>query len=101
GSLLIQKLRREEMPPRNRLVEASVKLIEPHEVESLARWIAAGAPEVVQQPDVAGGTPDPLVSDQDRSFWAFRPPQPVPVPVVADAGRVRNPIDAFILQKLG
>jgi hypothetical protein len=40
------------------------------------------------------------VSDKDRSFWSFQPPKAVQVPVVRDARRVRNPIDAFILHKL-
>ena len=87
------------MPPTRRLVEASVKPIEPGEIDVLARWIAAGAPEVDVEPDVATTKPDPLVTDKDRDFWAFRPPQPVAVPTVRDAGRVRNPIDAFVLAK--
>jgi mono/diheme cytochrome c family protein len=99
-SLIIKKLRAGEMPPRDRLVEASVKPIEPTETEVLARWIAAGAPEVAFEPDVATTTPDPLVTDKDRDFWAFRPPQPVAIPAVQHAALVRNPIDAFILQKL-
>ena len=44
-------------------------------LELLARWIAAGAPEVAVEPDVATTKPDPLVTDKDRDFWAFRPPQ--------------------------
>ncbi len=99
-SLLVKKISAGEMPPRDRLVEVSVKLIEPAEAEVLTKWIAAGAPEVAVTPDVASTTPDPLVSDQDRDFWAFRPPRPVAIPAVCDAARVRNPIDAFILQKL-
>ena len=55
---------------------------------------------MTQEPDVAGRTPDSLVSDKDRDFWAFRPPQPLSVPEVRESARVRNPIDAFILQKL-
>jgi hypothetical protein len=66
----------------------------------LARWIAAGAPEVAVEPDVATTTSDPLVTAKDRDFWAFRPPRPVKVPVVRHASRVRNPIDAFILHRL-
>jgi hypothetical protein len=97
---LIKKVRAGQMPPRKLLVEASVKLIEPTEIDLLARWITAGAPEVTQQPDIAGRTPDNLVSDKDRDFWAFRPPQPIQVPEVHAPGRVRNPIDAFVLQKL-
>jgi hypothetical protein len=99
-SLLLKKIRAGEMPPRKRLVEVSVQPITPAETEVLARWIAAGDPEVVIAPDVATGSPDPLVSARDRDFWAFRPPQAVKVPTVRQAARVRNPIDAFILQKL-
>jgi mono/diheme cytochrome c family protein len=99
-SRLLQKVRAGQMPPRDRLVEASVKPIEPSETDVLARWVAAGAPEVAVEPDVATTVPDPLVTDADRDFWAFRPPQPVTVPAVRDAARVRNPIDAFILQRL-
>jgi mono/diheme cytochrome c family protein len=99
-SLLVRKVREGAMPPRHRLVEASVKPIEPTEVETVVRWIAAGAPEVAVVPDVATTTPDPLVTDRDRDFWAFRPPQTVEVPPVTAISRVRNPIDAFILRKL-
>jgi hypothetical protein len=49
---------------------------------------------------VATTQPDPLVSDQDRQFWAFQPPVAAAPPVVRAAGRVRNPVDAFILKKL-
>ena len=99
-SLVIQKVRDGKMPPRDRLVEACVKPAEAAECDVLARWVAAGAPESAAQPDVASTTPDPLVSDKDRDFWAFRPPRAVAVPTVRHADRVRNPIDAFILQKL-
>jgi hypothetical protein len=99
-SLILKKVRAGQMPPRDRLVEVSVKPIEPAETEVLTRWVAAGAPEIALAPDVATTTPDPLVTDKDRDFWAFRPPQPVEIPVVRQAALFRNPIDAFILQKL-
>jgi len=99
-SRVIEKVRSGQMPPRDRLVEVSIKPIEPAETEVLARWLALGAPEIVLTPDVATTTPDPLVTDKDRQFWAFRPPQPVTVPTVRLAVRVRNPIDAFVLQSL-
>ena len=70
----------------------------PAELELLVRWIAAGAPEVSVAPDIATTTPDPLVTEKDRDFWAFRPPRLVTPPVAS--ARVRNPIDAFIVQKL-
>jgi mono/diheme cytochrome c family protein len=101
ASRLIARIQAGEMPPRDRLVEASVKPIEDSETETLARWIAAGAPEVQSKPDVATNAPDPLVSEKDRDFWAFRAPESPPVPAVIPQDQVRNPIDAFILQKLG
>ena len=99
-SLLIKKLQAGTMPPRNRLVEASVKPIEATEIEVLAKWIAAGAPELDIQPDIATTTPDTLVNDKDRDFWSFRPAKAVTIPSVRTTDRVRNPIDAFILEKL-
>src|SRR5262245_6737508 len=91
-SLLIKKARAGQMPPRERLVEVSVKPIESAEIETLAKWIAVGAPEVDVAPDVATTTPDSLVSDRDREFWAFQAPRPVAVPKVGNTAGVRNPI---------
>jgi mono/diheme cytochrome c family protein len=99
-SLLLKKVRSGDMPPRRRIIEVSVKPIEPAEIDMLAKWIAAGAPEVPIQPDVATNEPDPLVTDKDRAFWAFQPPRAVVPPEVKTEGRVRNPIDAFVLHKL-
>lgn len=99
-SLLIKKLRAGQMPPRDRLVEACVKPMEQNDIETVAKWIALGAPELKIRADVATTKPDPLVSDKDREFWAFQPPRQVTVPRVQHAKQVRNPIDAFILQKL-
>jgi hypothetical protein len=54
---------------------------------------------------VAHGT-DPLakydeaIKPADRGHWAFRPVQPVRVPVVSDTSWPRNPIDAFVLARL-
>ena len=99
ASLLIQKIHSGEMPPLRRVVEVSIKPIEPHETALLAEWIAAGAPEVSPH-QLAPDAGDGLVSDEDRQFWSFRPPQAAEPPAVRDAARVRNPIDAFLLAKL-
>ena len=99
-SLMLRKIRDGSMPPRRRVVEVSIKPIEAAETDLLARWIERGAPEAQIEPDVAGDSPDPLVTDKDREFWAFQAPRPVEVPTVRSAERVRNPIDAFILRKL-
>ncbi|MDA0833803.1 MAG: DUF1553 domain-containing protein [Planctomycetota bacterium] len=99
-SLLIKKIRSEEMPPRRKVVDVSIKPIEPDETDTIIAWIAAGALESDIPPDIATTDPDPLVSDEDRDFWSFQPPQLPTVPSVVHTDRVRNPIDAFVLAKL-
>ena len=110
-SRLLQRIRAGEMPPPDRLVEASVKPVEPSELNTLTRWISAGAPEVDASDDTVHGT-NPAVSDKstDKStdeptdersdLWSFKSPQQVDIPNVRNKERVRNPIDAFVLQKL-
>ncbi|MSR57364.1 MAG: DUF1553 domain-containing protein [Planctomycetaceae bacterium] len=99
-SLLIQRIRSAEMPPIKELIEVSIKPIEPAEIETIAAWIARGAPEANEEPDVATTIPDPAVTDQERDFWSFRPPVAAATLVVRQTNRVRNPVDAFILAKL-
>ncbi len=99
-SLLLQKIRSGEMPPRRRIIEVSIKPIETAETELLARWVGLGAPEVKIEPDVAGSRPDPLVTEKDRAFWAFHPPHAVTPPAVKQRAFLRNPVDAFVLYKL-
>ena len=99
-SLLIKKVRAGEMPPRRRVVEVSVKPIEPAEIELIAKWIELGAPEAATDPHDAGAERDSLVTDNDRAFWSFQPPRRVAVPRVQHTELVRNPIDAFVLTKL-
>jgi cytochrome c553 len=98
-SLILQRIVAQQMPPLG-VFDTGVTRPPDPDVEKLKQWIAQGAPEREVQPDVAGAGPDPLVTDQDRQFWAFRPPRPVEVPGVQHQERVRNPIDAFILKKL-
>ncbi|MCH2375679.1 MAG: PSD1 and planctomycete cytochrome C domain-containing protein, partial [Planctomycetes bacterium] len=99
-SLILKRILAEEMPPRRRLVEVSVKTMTDHEVDLLTRWIAQGAVGSDTPPDVATRSPDPLVSDDERSFWSFRSPELVAVPDVSEGDRRRNPIDAFVAKKL-
>ena len=97
NSLMLKRILAEEMPPRKRLIEAHVKPMEDHEVEILGSWIQAGAPEVDV---VSHRAEEDLVSDEDRHFWAFQPPQEMPVPPVEQPELTRNPIDAFVLEQL-
>ena len=39
-------------------------------------------------------------TDAQRSFWSLQPVKKPPVPTVRNAAKARNPIDAFLLQKL-
>ena len=97
-SLILKRILAEEMPPRKRLIEASVKPMEDREVELLRQWILAGAPEI--EVDSLRAEAQLSISDEDRQFWSFQPPRKLPVPTVRHDERVRNSIDAFVLEKL-
>ena len=99
-SLILKKIASGEMPPRRRLVEVSIKVIESPEIELLTKWIALGAPETPASADVVAADNEKNISDDDRKFWSFQPPRAAAVPTVKDVGRVRNPIDAFVRSKL-
>lgn len=96
-SLLLKRVHAREMPPPKELIRAGVRPLEPSEIERLNQWIGEGAKEYDIPPDVQTSEPDPLVTDEDRQFWAFQPPQKPNVPPGASA---RHPIDAFLLRKL-
>ena len=99
-SLLIRRIEAADMPPAESQAGYSVRPVTSRELEKLKKWIAAGAPS--QEPEVLEPGPgaDPLVSEQDRKFWAFQPPQRPAVPRVRQQQRVRTPIDAFLLARL-
>lgn len=79
ASLLIQLMKSKDpdeiMPPPE-----SHKKMEPEHIALLERWIAEGA--------------------EYEGHWAFIPPTRPVAPEVAAAEAVRNPVDAFIQQKL-
>ena len=100
ASLMVQKIRSGAMPPNKRLFEVGVTPVSETDLAKLEQWILEGAPEKDIKPDVAGHGPDPLVSDEDRQFWAFQPPEQVEPPSVENEEQVSNPIDAFVLRKL-
>jgi mono/diheme cytochrome c family protein len=95
-SLLISAVRHDglEMPPKKRLSD--------EEIESLERWINAGA--VWPEAGEAGLTLRNRVGIDaaDRHYWAFQPLAAPAIPDVSaqlDASRVRNEIDAFIVDR--
>ncbi len=91
-SLLIQKLRDDEMPPEDKPRLSALQ------IETITRWVAQGAP--VARPEPQSVSDDPVLSVEDRAHWAFQPVRPMPPPTVQHANRVRTPIDAFLLAKL-
>ena len=94
-SLLIHKIEADEMPPVALQKKYAVRTPTEAEIQTLRQWIAAGcppAPEVEEQPIE--------FSEADRNFWAFVPPTRPETPSVASRNLVRNPIDAFLLEKL-
>ncbi len=94
SSLLIHRLRDGEMPP----VEDASKKVPADDIRTIARWIDQGAATLRPEPDTL--TDAHLITEEERSFWAFQPIRRPAVPPVANADRVNNPIDAFILQRL-
>ena len=80
-----------QMPPKKRLSEKQVKLLE--------KWIDMGAP----WPGAAAGArvvKRAKISEEDRGWWAFQPVRKPDVPSVAGDSWSRNEIDRFILTRL-
>jgi len=93
-SLLIKRIVSRACPPDQNISMAGIERMDKGELKTLRDWIAAGAPEVKQQ--LAPQKVDPKA----REHWAFQSPQRAEVPRVQAAGRVANPIDAFLLKQL-
>jgi hypothetical protein len=94
-SLILKRIHAKDMPPPKELIRAGVRPMESSEINLLARWIEQGAIKHDVAPDVQTETPDSLVSDDDRTFWAFQSPVKPDVP----KGEL-SPIDYFIQRKL-
>ncbi|MDZ4689429.1 MAG: DUF1553 domain-containing protein, partial [Planctomycetaceae bacterium] len=95
NSLLIDAIRYEslQMPPDRKLSDA--------EIEILTDWFKQGAPwPGAPSGAVAVRKRGLEITDEDRKFWSFQPVRRPAVPTVKHADRVRDPIDAFVIQKL-
>ena len=99
-SLLIQRIAAEEMPPVEHQARLSYRPVTSDELADLRSWIRNGAPWDDERPSPVDPASDPLVSEEDRRFWAFQPPRRPATPTVSADDRIRQPIDAFLLQKL-
>ena len=94
-SLILRKIHDRDMPPPREMIRAGVRPMEAPEIALLTAWIRQGAREHDIPADVQTSQPDPLVSDEDRNFWAFQTPR---LPDVPDHSS--GPVDAFVARKL-
>ena len=90
-SLLVERLRKQEMPPGE-------KKLTPQQLKTLETWIAQGAKTLRPEPQkVKQGF---LITEEERSHWAFQPIRRPSLPTVKNPWLLRSPIDAFILRRL-
>ena len=91
GSLLLQAVRKThediKMPPKGKLPEPAIA--------DLAAWVKMGAPWPKDVPKHEN-----TIADAAKNHWAFRAIVAPAVPSVKQVGRVRTPVDAFILARL-
>jgi len=99
-SLLVKRVAAQEMPPPKLQEQYSVRGLTDSELAKVTQWIAAGARADDEKAQEFTAATDPMVKDKDRAFWAFTPPQRPAVPDVHAKARVRNPIDALVIEKL-
>lgn len=96
-SVLLQKIVARKMPPPKEKDPLSDE-----QAAIIRKWIDGGTLTkngTAASADAAPASAEPVVTDADRSFWAFRPPVAAPVPVTASRHLVRTPIDSFLLAR--
>jgi hypothetical protein len=93
-SPIIKKITADEMPPKKDRGRAGIEKVTEAELDTLRQWITDGAKVAAISSSI-----DAYASENELP-WSFIPPtKPIP-PVVKNASRVGNPIDAFLLRKL-
>ena len=92
SSVLLLRIKAGEMPPGPMKVSA-------REIETLTKWIAAGAKTAREEPAEIGKGSG--ITDEERSFWAFQPVKRPALPEIRNPKpEIRNAIDLFVLAKL-
>ncbi|MBL8865431.1 MAG: PSD1 domain-containing protein [Planctomycetia bacterium] len=90
-SPLLVRVRSGEMPPGKKKLDAAA-------IDTLARWVAAGAKTERAEPEsLALGMP---ITPEDRAWWAFQPVTKRSPPPAKPEERARNPVDAWLLAPL-
>jgi len=97
-SEMVLLIREGEMPKKG-------KKVSPEELAVIERWVAQGAKAIKVEPESM--PPGMFITDEDRAWWSFRPIARPVVPGMdpaneptGSAPRIRNPIDAFVLERL-
>lgn len=92
-SILLKRVESGEMPPsKDKLAKKDFDL--------LHRWVLTGATANNVNDPTAKEAVIARIAPEERNFWAFQTPKRTAVPKVANAERVRTPIDAFLLARL-
>lgn len=99
-SLLVKYVVEKTCPPKEEISRAGIEPMTVEELATINKWILQGLPEVKVEAENLTNDQDSLVSKEDRQFWSFQPPQQAAPPTVIHQKLVKNPIDAFLLQKL-
>jgi hypothetical protein len=81
-----------KMPPSGKLPKEAIA--------ALTEWVKLGAPWPGASAAARPAGDEMIITDRDRSHWAFQPIRRPPLPDVTDAEWARNPIDAFVLARL-
>lgn len=90
-SELVSIIRRGEMPKKGQKMPAE-------ELALIERWISQGAKTLKPEPLVLA--PGPIISEEDRGYWAFQPVKRPTVPVDTNAELIRTPVDAFLWKSM-
>jgi hypothetical protein len=88
---LIRLIQHGEMPKKGKKVPAA-------QLATLSLWISQGAKTAREEPLTL--EIGPLITDEDRQHWSFRPVHRPEVPATASPEKVGNPIDAFLLESM-
>ena len=98
-SVLVRKVDNHDMPPAK-----AGRPLTSAEIGTITRWIDKGRFADYVDTGLNGKfdrkAEQPVVTEKQRAFWAFRKPVAPPLPNVRDHARIRSPIDRFILAKL-
>ncbi|MCU0716065.1 MAG: hypothetical protein MUD03_08050, partial [Pirellula sp.] len=91
SSLLWERIANDEMPPGEGKVN-------PEKKERIRKWLQDGAPTRRPEPNEIGyGIP---LTEEEKSFWAYKPLAETSVSKIEGLHRARTPIDALVRERM-